>query len=602
MGIVDTLRTVAHLPLLLKLKKQMVPRAGEEQDCIGALVARNAERLPDHVAYSCEGTRITWRGFNDLTNRYANAFLARGIQPGDTVSVMMENRIDYLAVIFGLNKVGATAALLNTNLTGRPLEHCIATTNSTACVVGAEKLENIEGVRADLSLGAGQAYLFVADGGTASPPDWAQDFSTDVAVAATTEPAITASLTLGTTAFYIFTSGTTGMPKAAVMSNKRYLGTASLSALGGLRLKPGHCMYNCLPLYHATGLMVGVGAGLVSGAATFIRRKFSASNFLADARREGTTHFIYIGELCRYLLSTPDKPDDANTPLHTMMGNGLRPDVWHAFKKRFGFRRIAELYGASEGNAGFCNILNKDCTIGTTLVPVKLARYDVHEDRLVRDSAGHCIEVPAGEAGLALIQVSKDALFEGYTNAEATEKKIVRDAFESGDCWFNTGDLLRTIDVGFAFGFIHFQFVDRVGDTFRWKGENVSTNEVAEILNLHPQVDFSNVYGVSVPGTDGKAGMASLTLAPEVATLDLHTFSDHVTRQLPAFARPVFLRVQTELAVTGTFKLVKGDLREQGFDPALVKEPLYVMLPGETLYQPLTPEVFARIQAGEAGF
>jgi citronellyl-CoA synthetase len=591
-----------HLPLLLKLKREMVPRSPDERFCIGAQVAKNAATWPDQIAYSCDGRTITWDGFNKLANRYAHSFLARGISAGDTVSVMMENRIAFLGVIFGLNKIGVTAALLNTSLTGRPLIHCISTTGSRACVVGEECGAAIAGIKDELSLRSGKDYLYVAEDNDNPCPDWTDDLDADAQDRPWTDPKETDAIELGSVALYIFTSGTTGMPKAAIMSNKRYLGTASLSALGGMRLEPKHRVYNCLPLYHATGLVVGVGGALVSGASTFIRRKFSASNFLSEARREGTTHFVYIGELCRYLLSTPTRADDANNPLHTMMGNGLRPDVWMQFKKRFGFKRIAELYGASEGNAGFCNILNKNLTIGTTLVNVKLVQYDVYNDQIIRDNQGRCIEVKPGEAGLCLIQVDPNAQFEGYTNQEATEKKVVRGAFEDKDVWFNTGDLLRTIDVGFAFGFTHFQFVDRVGDTFRWKGENVSTNEVGELINLHPDVRFSNVYGVQVPGTDGRAGMVALTLREGLTTLDLDSFASHVQKELPAFARPVFLRIQPEIEVTGTFKMVKGDLREEGFDLERVNDPLYVMLPASPGYVPLTPEVHQNILTAKAGF
>lgn len=602
MGIADTVKTLLHLPLLLKLKREMVPRLPSERFCIGAQVAKNAAAWPDRIAYSCDGRTITWDGFNKLANRYAHSFLARGIAAGDTVSVMMENRIELLGVIFGLNKIGVTAALLNTNLTGKPLVHCISTTSSKACVVGEECSATIVGIMEELSLRTGKDFLYVAENNRNPCPDWADDLDADAQDRPWANPEQTAAIELGHTALYIFTSGTTGMPKAAIMSNKRYLATASLSALGGMRIESEHRVYNCLPLYHATGLVVGVGGALVAGASTFIRRKFSASNFLSDARREGTTHFVYIGELCRYLLNTPQKADDANNPLHTMMGNGLRPDVWMQFKKRFGFKRIAELYGASEGNAGFCNILNKDMTIGTALVNVKLVQYDVYKDEIVRDNQGHCIEVQAGEPGLGLIQVDPNAQFEGYTNKEATEKKVVRGAFEDGDIWFNTGDLLRTIDVGFSFGFIHFQFVDRVGDTFRWKGENVSTNEVGELINLHPDVRFSNVYGVHVPGTDGRAGMAALTLREGVKALNLESFAKHVQKELPAFAQPVFLRIQPEIEVTGTFKMVKGDLREEAYDLTRVQDPMYVMLPGVSGYAPLTPELHQQIHGAKAGF
>ena len=334
----------------------------------------------------------------------------------------------------------------------------------------------------------------------------------------------------------------------------------------------------------------------------FIRRKFSARNFLREVREHQTNCLIYIGELCRYLVNTPAQPDDHENPLTTMMGNGLRPDVWMEFKSRYGVKRISEFYGASEGNVSFANLLNKDCTIGMTAARIALVRYDVDADEIVTDEHGHCIEVEPGEPGLLLGHINEEAVFEGYTDKAATEKKVVRNAFEDGDAWFNSGDLIKEVEVGYTLGYPHYQFVDRIGDTFRWKSENVSTNEVGELLNGHPQVKFCNVYGVEVPRADGRAGMAALTLEDDVAELDIESFSSYVAESLPVYARPVFLRIQPEIDVTGTFKMVKGDLRKQGYDLDQVGDPLYVLKPGATRYEPLAADFAARIAAGEAGY
>ena len=223
-------------------------------------------------------------------------------------------------------------------------------------------------------------------------------------------------------------------------------------------------------------------------------------------------------------------------------------------------------------------------------------------DELILDADGHCIKADKGQPGLLLGKITAQTAFEGYTSKEATEKKILRDAFESGDAWFNTGDLMKTIDVGFALGIPHYQFVDRVGDTFRWKSENVSTNEVGEIINSHPQVAFCNVYGVEIPKADGRAGMAAIALADGVDQLDLASVSAHVNKQLPGYARPVFLRIQRELDTTGTFKLVKGELRNQGYDLDQVQDELYVMKPGSQQYEPLDVEFATKLGAGEGGY
>jgi citronellyl-CoA synthetase len=413
---------------------------------------------------------------------------------------------------------------------------------------------------------------------------------------------VTGEITLGENALYIYTSGTTGLPKAAVLSNRRYLQSAALAHQALYRCSEQDRFYICLPLYHGTGLMIGVGPAFCSGASMFIRRKFSASNFLPEVREHNTNLLVYIGELCRYLMNTPAKPDDADNPLHTMTGNGMRPDVWMGFKERFGIKRISEFYGASEGNVAFANLLNKDCTVGMTSAKVALVKYDVDADEIVKNEEGRCIEVEDGEPGLLLGHINEEAVFEGYTDKEATEKKIVRNVFEDGDAWFNSGDLMRTVDVGFTLGYDHYQFVDRVGDTFRWKSENVSTNEVGEIINGFDGVSFCNVYGVEIPGADGRAGMAAVALAEGQTELDTEGLSAWVNENLPGYARPVFIRVKGDIDVTGTFKMVKGDLKKEGYDVTVIEDPVYVMKPHSSAYELLDEEYAATIARGEAGF
>jgi citronellyl-CoA synthetase len=295
-------------------------------------------------------------------------------------------------------------------------------------------------------------------------------------------------------------------------------------------------------------------------------------------------------------MNQPPRPDDRDNPIKKIIGNGLRPDIWKAFKQRFGIEEVYEFYAASEGNAAFVNVFNLDATVGFCPAPYAIVEYDVDEDQPVRGPDGHLRRVPRGGIGLLVTQVTEKYSFDGYTDRSASEKKLLRDVFEDGDLWFNTGDLLR--DQGFR----HAQFVDRVGDTFRWKGENVSTNEVAEVINVHPQVDESTVYGVQIPGTDGRAGMAALVTNVPVDQVDLDSLAKHITGDLPAYAVPLFLRVRPELEITGTFKQKKSTLRDEGFDPDKVDEPLYVMLPGTRQYRRLTPEVFADIQAGTHAF
>ena len=602
MGIVDVVSVLSEMPTLLKLKKGMVPRPASVADCFGARVEANALKFGQRSAIVFEGQEVNWSEFNALANRYAHYLKSQGVQRGDTVSVIMENRIEFLALLVGVNKIGVTAGLINTNLTGKPLVHCITVTHSKKCIFGSEVSGALNEVKDELGLTEGEDYFEMPDGGLDATTNWAKNLAEGAAAASSENPEETSLITLGEVALYIFTSGTTGLPKAAVLSNRRYLTSADMAAMAGFKCTEQDRMYICLPLYHGTGLMVGAGAAMVSGASMFIRRKFSASNFLPEVREHGCTLLVYIGELCRYLSNTEAQAGDDKNPLRSMMGNGMRPDVWLGFKKRFGISRVAEFYGASEGNVAFANLMNRDCTVGMTSAEVALVEYDVDNDEIVRDAAGRCVPVKAGEPGLLLGKITEDTVFEGYTDPEATEKKIVRSALESDDAWFNSGDLMRTVDVGFTLGYPHYQFVDRVGDTFRWKSENVSTNEVGEIINGFDQIKFCNVYGVEIPGTDGRAGMAAVTLQDGVSELDVDAFSTFLRSELPAYAVPLFVRIQPDIDVTGTFKMVKGDLRKQAYDIRSFDDTVYALLPGSDRYAAFDLAMLEKIEAREAGF
>jgi citronellyl-CoA synthetase len=602
MGVREYFSTLKEFVGLLRNRRYLAPRPADTLDSVGLKLEETAAKFGDRTMLLFEGRQITWKEFNALANQFAHALKARGIGHGDIVSLMMENRIEFLAALIAIAKLGAVTSLINTNLRGRPLTHCVSVTQSKAWVFGEELIDAVAGVKADLTLQEGNGFLFVADAGKTRAPNWAVDLGAEADGAPTSNLPETQRIKLGDNATFLFTSGTTGLPKAAVVSHRRFLTTGLTTWRLGLKSNENDRLYICLPLYHGTGLMVGFCSALWSGSSMFVRRKFSASNFLKETREYGTTCFVYIGELCRYLVNQPVKADDADNPLERIVGNGLRPDIWLDFKKRYGIKRITEFYGASEGNVAFMNLLNKDRTIGMTASKIALVRYDVDADEIIRDPIGRCVPVAEGEPGLLLAEINETQVFEGYTNAEATQKKIVHGVLQDGDAWFNSGDLIRQVHVGFTVGQKHYQFVDRVGDTFRWRSENVSTNEVGEIINQHPQVQFCNVYGVSIPNADGRAGMAAITLKSGLKQLDVADFSAYVARELPSYARPVFVRIQPEMEVTGTFKLMKGDLRREGYDLATVNEPLYVMKPGHPTYEPLDQQFLSRIRAGMAGY
>jgi len=412
----------------------------------------------------------------------------------------------------------------------------------------------------------------------------------------TANPPTTGEITLGDRFAYVFTSGTTGLPKASIQTHRRWFTGQTWFGKVVMNLKPTDIHYCPLPFCHTNGLNVAWSSAAGSGAALAIRRKFSASNFLDDVRKFNANSFIYIGEICRYLMNQPEKPDDADNPLVSCVGNGLRPDIWKAFKKRFGIKKVFELYGAAEGTLIFTNLLNVDCTVGMCLTPHTIVKYDVEEDRPIRDASGFMQPVASGETGLILAEISETLPFAGYTDKKETEKKILRDVFEKGDQWFNFGDLVLNQ------GFRHIQFVDRIGDTFRWKGENVSTGEVEKIINTHNQVSESTVYGVTIPGTDGRAGMAAIIPAVPAEEFDLALLKEIAVNGLPQYAVPKFVRLKKEFETTGTHKVKKVVLRREAFDPEKSSDPLFVLLPDDKEYTPLTQELYSEISEGKYRF
>jgi len=576
------------------------PTSNEDTVSMATVLEGTVAKYTDRSMIIFEGRELTWGEFNALTNQFAHALMARGVKRGDCVSVMMENRIEMLACTFALQKIGAISSLINFALSGAQLAHCVNISDSCKCLVGEEIYASLDAVRPQLTL-KDEDILWVADQRSNPAPQNAEDIVSTLDQYPNTNLADTGSILAGSTAMYIFTSGTTGMPKAAKIPHRRWMAAAHAFGLAGCQAKPSDRFYLCLPLFHGTGLMCGIGSSFYTGASIFLRRRFSASEFWSDVQTYQTTNFIYVGELCRYLLAQPARPEELNNPLTRVFGNGLRPDIWDEFKQRFGIERVCEFYGSSEGNVSFFNALNKDRTMGLTPATVMLVKYDVDADEMVRDKQGNLLQVAKGETGLLLGEIDDKFKFDGYTNDDATESKILRDVVKPGDAWFNTGDLIREVDVGFALGKAHYQFVDRVGDTFRWRSENVSTNEVGEILNGCDQIEMANVYGVDVPATEGKAGMVSVMLKPG-QVFDVDAFSIFVNANLTHFSQPVFVRVQPEAATTGTFKLLKGDLRKQAFHIDQVTDDLYVLPPRGNQYQKLERDLYERIMDGSAGY
>jgi len=552
---------------------------------IGLVIERHAAATPHATALVFEDRRWSYAAFNAWANRIAGSLAAAGVKPGDSVAILMENRAETLACVTAVLKLGAAAGMLNHQQRGEVLAHSIGLIAPRLIITGAECREAMESTPYIAAAKQGPQLFWEGD----RAPKGYVDLRQDAAARSEHNPASTAEITAGSTCFYIFTSGTTGLPKASRMTHYRWLrGMAGLSQMA-MRVKADDVFYCCLPLYHNNALTVSWGAVLGSGATLVLSRKFSASRFWDELREHRATAFCYIGELCRYLLNRPATSKDRLHSVRLMVGNGLRPELWAGFQQRFGIDNISEFYGASEGNVAFVNGFNLQRTAGFCPLSFAIVVFDAEQEQAQRDRKGFMQKVAKGGTGLLIAEISERAPFDGYTDQKSSDAKVLRDVFKKGDAWFNTGDLVR--DQGYK----HIQFVDRVGDTFRWKGENVATTEVESALNQFAAIEQAVVYGVNVPGADGRAGMAALTLP---GALDGAALAQHLIAALPAYAVPLFLRLKTEQEVTGTFKFKKVDLKREGFDPAVLSEPLYVLADRSKGYEPLTPTLFQLIHSG----
>jgi citronellyl-CoA synthetase len=568
---------------------------------LGWAVEKATRENPHGSAILYKDTRLTYTQFNQWANRIAHFFLSQGLQKGDVVAVFVENRPELLATVAALGKIGVVSAMVNTSQTGKVLTHSINLVKPKAAIVGEELVGSFNEVLADLAIAKDKLFWF-ADGETHKEPGTApagfRNLAEDIAEHPSFNPATTAQVFSHDGLFYIYTSGTTGLPKAAIFSHGRFM-----KAYGGfgytLSLDHTDILYVTLPFYHATAMAVCWGSVLAGGAGIAMRRKFSASEFWNDVRKFHATAFGYVGELCRYLMERPAHPSDRDHAVRKIIGNGLRPNIWKPFKDRFGIDVVMELYASSEGNIGFTNIFNFDNTVGFCPLPYAVVQYDKEAEAPVRGKDGFMVKAKTGDVGLLVGEITDRTPFDGYTDPAKNAACILQDVFEKGDRYFNTGDLVRDI------GFRHAQFVDRTGDTFRWKGENVSTTEVENLMCGHATLQDAVVYGVEIPNTNGRAGMAAITPheGHTADELDLPGLYAHMRAELPPYAVPVFLRIKKAMETTGTFKYQKNNLKKEGFDPALVEgEPLYVLLPGTSDYVPLSDAVFAEIKAGKFRF
>ena len=556
---------------------------------LGMCLERNAIIYANNKALLFEDQVYTHKELNEWINRYANFFLSLGVTKGEVINVFLDNRPDLMFIMGAMSKIGTIGSLINTRQRSATLRHSLKLNEVRFYVIGEELIDAFEEVKEDLELTEEDKLYFLKENDESDIPEGYIDLKEIINHQDIKNPSTTKEMFGRDTYVFIFTSGTTGLPKAAHIRNVHTLGAILGWGKMALNLKTDDIYYISLPMYHSNPLHIGWSAAIANGSAVALARRFSVTNFWKDIVKYKATCFNYIGEICRYLYNQPPNPNDRKHTVTKIAGNGLRPEMWKEFKERFGIRAVYEHYGATEIRGMFCNFMNIDCTVGINFDPYVIVKYDVDADEPIRDENGYFQKVDCGEAGLLLMKINDPTTFAGYTDKGATKKRIIRNAFGDSESWINTGDMLRNI------GYYHAQFVDRLGDTFRWKGENVSTLEVEDVISSFEQIDHSSVYGVEIPGTEGRAGMVSIIATKDHENFNFKRLLKILHDNLPKYAIPKFLRLLSELSTTSTFKIQKSQMKKESFDISKTSDPIYVLLPGSSEYTPLTGEIYNNI-------
>ncbi|KAF7701291.1 long-chain fatty acid transport protein 6 [Silurus meridionalis] len=553
-----------------------------------------AKQNPGKPFIVFENEVLTYMEVHLRSNKFANVFRGEvGVKHGDIVALWMSNEPDFLCAWFGLSELGCEVAFLNSNIKSRSFLHCLQSCGARFLIVGSDLIQFLDDVLPALS--DNNISVWVTEktcsrqgiGTLLDKVDQASD----------EKPQIDFPSNLTSNFLFIFTSGTTGLPKAARVSHIKAVMSMAFFRLCGVN--KNDTIYLTLPLYHMAASLLGIGGCIDLGATCVLKKKFSAKQFWKDCIKYDVTVFQYIGELCRYLINQPKTPEEMAHKVRIAAGSGLRADVWKEFSRRFGKIRICEGYGLTEASIGFVNYTTEIGPIGRASyfnkrhLPFEFLKCDPDTYEPIRTDKGRCLKVNKGEVGLLVAPLSFTNPFLGYAgNKTMSEKKLLRDVFKEGDVYFNTGDLMLQDHRNFVY------FKDRIGDTFRWKGENVATTEVSEVLGCLEFLQDVNVYGVTVPGHEGRAGMAAVVLK-EGRDLDGESLYNHLVENLPAYSWPWFLRVQTYLDVTETFKQQKKKLVEEGFCLQVVQAPLYFLDNSKKTYIPLSQSVYDDIVSGK---
>jgi fatty-acyl-CoA synthase len=575
----------------IRALEMTAPIRHDDAPVFPVLIGELADQFGEATALVGEDTRWSYRALAQRMNRYARWGIDQGIGRGSVVSLVMPNSADYLALWLGLTRIGAAVALVNGNLIGESLARAIGMVAPAHIIIDA-------GLAAGNAAALAQLPGHIRCYATGGPCNAFPNIDDEVARAdgaAITIPAPS----LGDCALYLYTSGTTGFPKAASISHRRLMEWSHWFS-GMMGIDRADCIYNCLPMYHGIGGIVAIGAALVGGGSVAMRPRFSARAFWDDVARWNCTVFQYIGELCRYLVDGPVHPLETAHRIRLACGNGLRREIWERLQARFGIPRVLEFYATTEGALSLYNVEGKVGAIGRIppflghRAPVALIRLDPDTEEPLRGSDGRCVRCAVEQAGEALARIVEDGTggagrFDGYTDDAATSAKLLRDVFAVGDCWYRTGDLMRRDKQGFYY------FVDRVGDSYRWKGETVSASEVTAAITACPGILDAVVYGVRVPAFEGRAGMAAIVPAPGFDPAELRRALE---RELPEYAMPLFLRLVSSIETTATFRPRKLDLLRDGFDPEASGDPVYLNDRARKAFVRFDRELYERVLAG----
>lgn len=580
---------IPKLPKTLKFIKTAKGIHGQSKQSIGRVIEKNAIENPNVLALQFEDQNYSYQTFNEQTNKYANYMLDQGVKNGDSIIAFIDNRPELLFLIAACTKIGAQVSLINPNQRAQTLLHSLSLVESDYFFIGNELMTFFEEVQDLLSNRFSHKYYWLENEGKDICPENYINFTKDITEVSVENPTCTNNVLAGQVYANVFTSGTTGLPKASRQTHRKWLTSYYWFGKVTMNLKKDDVLYIPLPFYHTNALVVGWSTALAASCTVVMKRKFSVSEFWIDIDRYNVSSFIYIGELCRYLLNAPTSDKETGHRIKKIMGNGLRPDVWKELKNRFRIKEVYEFYGAADGNVGFTNTLNFDYTIGWSPQKYKIVDYDIENDIPLRLENGFLRKTDKGKTGLLISEISKNSIFDGYVNEKNNESKILRNVFKNGDTWLNSGDLIQSI------GFKHARFVDRVGDTFRWKGENVSTIEVEGILGQIESIALCAVYGVHIPNNDGRAGMVTLVRNQQV-TFNLDEVTSLLFKELPRYAVPVFIRVKQQIDVTITYKIIKNKLREEGFAS---DDEIFILLPKTREYVPLTQVLLNELNQGD---